>query len=130
MKNEDSGVKKKGRNVIVERRRAKRLKEDNELTITITSKEIKLPKEKIIYTLSRNISVSGARIQANSFLPVDTILQIKVTLKNPPLMITAYAKVKWIKILIADEFYEAGLEFFNTSSEMIQQLANYISRKL
>jgi len=101
-----------------DKRKAKRLKEDNEITITIISGEENHTKEKIIYNISKDISESGARIQANSFLPVDTPLKIKVTLKNPPQMITAFGKVKWIKILFADEFYEAGLEFVNAFSEM------------
>ena len=99
-----------------ERRKAERLKGENEITITVISGGKNLPKEKIIYTLSKDISVSGARIQSHSFLPVDTSLEIKVALKNPPQIITAFGKVKWIKNLFGGEFYEAGLEFVSTSS--------------
>ena len=102
-----------------ERRKVKRLNEDDELTITVLSGGENLPKENIFYTLSKDISASGARIQSNSFSPVDTLLNIKVRLKNTPQMITALGKVKWIKSLFADEFFEAGLEFVNTSREMI-----------
>jgi c-di-GMP-binding flagellar brake protein YcgR len=127
--NDHSGVKKNERIFIVERRSVDRLKEDNEITITVVSGKKNLSKEKIIYALSTDISESGARIQVNSFLPVDTILKIKVAVKDPPQMITAFGKVKWIKLLFASDFYEAGLEFVNTSNEMIQQLADYISSK-
>ncbi len=102
-----------------ERRKVKRLKEEDELTITVLSGGENLPKEKIFYTLSKDISASGAKIQSNSFLPVDTLLNIKVRLKNTPQMMTALGKVKWIKSLFADEFFEAGLEFVHTSREMI-----------
>jgi hypothetical protein len=102
-----------------ERRKVKRLKEEDELTITVLSGGENLPKEKIFYTLSKDISSSGARIQSNSFLPVDTLLNIKVMLKNTPQMISALGKVKWIKSIFADEFFEAGLEFVNISREMI-----------
>jgi PilZ domain. len=112
-----------------EKRRAGRLKKDNEITITIISGVKKSPKEKIIYHISKDISVYGARINVNSFLPVDTLLKIDITLKNPHQMITAFGKVKWIKSLFADESYEAGLEFVHTSSDTIQQLADYISEK-
>ena len=101
-----------------ERRKEERLKEEDEITISVLSGGGNLPKDKIIYTLSKDISVSGARIQASSFLPVDTLLNIKVTLKHPPRMITALGKVKWVRSLIADEFFEAGLEFVNTSRVM------------
>ena len=99
-----------------ERRIVKRREEENEMTISVISGGKNLPKEKIIYTLSKDISVSGARIQSNSFLPVDTYLDIKVALKNPSQTITAFGKVKWIKDLFGGEFYEAGLEFASTSS--------------
>ena len=102
-----------------EKRKAERLKEYNEITVSVISEEKNLPKEKIFYTLSKDISASGARIQSNSFLPIDTLLNIKVRLKNTPQMITALGKVKWIKSIFADEFFEAGLEFVNTSREMI-----------
>jgi hypothetical protein len=99
-----------------ERRKVKRLEEENEITISVISGGKNLPKEKIIYTLSKDISVSGARIQSHSFLPVDTSLEIKVALKNPSQIITTFGKVKWIKTLFGGEFYEAGLEFVSTSS--------------
>ena len=44
-------------------------------------------------------------------------------------MITAFAKVIWIKSFSNVGFHEAGLEFFNTSNEIIQQLEDYISWK-
>jgi hypothetical protein len=102
-----------------ERRRADRLKKDNEITITVISSGVNPPKEKIIYNLSKDISVSGARIQVNGFLPVDTRLNINFKFEKPPKTITVLGKVKWIKSLFADEFFEAGLEFINTSREMI-----------
>ena len=112
-----------------ERRRVERLKEDNDITITIISGIKKDPKEKIIYHISNDISVNGARIQTNSFFPVDTLLKIDVTLKNPHQTITALGKIKWIKSLFGINSYEAGVEFVNTSSDTIRQLANYISWK-
>ena len=33
-------------------------------------------------------------------------------------MITALGKVKWVRSLIADEFFEAGSEFVNASRVM------------
>jgi hypothetical protein len=44
-----------------EKRRAPRLKEDNEVTIIVVSGEKHLPKEKVIYYSSKDISVSDAR---------------------------------------------------------------------
>jgi hypothetical protein len=112
-----------------ERRRAQRLEEENEITITIVSGGEKPPKEKILYNYSKDISVSGARIQAHIFLPVDSLLRIEMTLKTLRQMITVLGKVKWIKVVFEDESYEAGVELFNTPSEAINKLTEYISWK-
>jgi hypothetical protein len=112
-----------------EKRRAQRLEEESEITINIVSGGEKPPKEKILYNYSKNISVSGARIQAHIFLPVDSLLKIEMTLKTLRQMITVIGKVKWIKVVFEDESYEAGVEFFNTPSDAIKKLKEYISWK-
>jgi len=112
-----------------EKRRAKRLKEDIEITITVISGGKNIPREKILYNYSKDISVSGARIMANILLPVDTLLKVDFTLKNLQQKITALGKVKWIRILFSDESYEAGMEFVNTPQEAINKIADYISWK-
>ena len=112
-----------------EKRKAKRLEEKSEITITIVSGGKKSPEEKIMYNQSNDISVLGARIKANIFLPIDTLLKIDFTLKKLQQKITALGKVKWIKIIIEDKYYEAGVEFVNTPSEAIQKLKGYISWK-
>ena len=112
-----------------ERRRAQRLEEENEITITIVSGGENPLKEKILYNHSKDISVSGAKIQAHIFLPVDTLLRIEMTLKSLRQMITVIGKVKWIKVVFEDESYEAGVEFFNTPSDVIKKLTEYVSWK-
>ena len=112
-----------------ERRRAPRLHEENEVTITVVSGGTHPPKEKIIYNHSKDISVSGARIHAHICLPVDTLLMIEITLKTVRQMITVIGKIKWIKIIYEDEAYEAGVEFVNTPGGAIKKLEDYISWK-
>ena len=111
-----------------EKRRSIRLAEENEITIKIVSKDKLPPNESIIYHISKDISSSGARIQSSAFLPVDTLLKIQLTLKQPPRMVTVLGKVKWVRSLYADETFEAGLEFVDTSPETIQLLADHIER--
>ena len=113
-----------------ERRRTPRIKEENKVTITVISGEENIPKKIINYYLSKDISESGIGIHTNIFLPVNTQIKIEVALKDPSQMITAFAKVIWIKRFSSNDFCEAGLKFFNTSNEMIQQLEDYISSKL
>ena len=112
-----------------ERRRAKRIAEESEVTITIIAGGKKYPRGKVIYNSSRDISVLGARIQSNIFLPVDTLLKIDFKMKNLQQMITAMGKVKWIKVVCEDECYDGGVEFVNTPKEAIDKLSAYITWK-
>jgi hypothetical protein len=59
-----------------EKRKTERLKEFNEIITTVISGE------KNFYNYSEDISLSGAKIRGNIFLPVDTLLKIDFTLKN------------------------------------------------
>jgi len=112
-----------------EKRRVKRLPEESEVTITVVADGRKFSREKVIYNYGKNISASGAKIQSNIFLPIETLLQINFKLKDLRQTINAMGKVKWIKIIIEDEFYEAGVQFVNTSGEAIQKLEDYVSWK-
>ena len=112
-----------------EKRIAPRLEEENEVTISVISSRKNLPKEKIIYNCSEDISASGAKIRGNFLLPVDTLLMVDFTLKTLQQKIIAIGKVKWIKIIIDDESYEAGVEFVNTPIYAIKKLEDYISGK-
>ena len=112
-----------------EKRRAPRLKDFSEITATVISRGKNLSKEKIFYNYSEDISVSGAKIRGNIPLPVDTLLKIDLTLNNLRQKITALGKVKWTKRILDDKWYEAGVEFFDTPSEVIKKLDDHIFEK-
>ena len=112
-----------------EKRKSERLNEFNEITVSVVSGKENLSQEKIVYNYSEDLSASGAKIRGNILLPVDTILKIDFTLKTLEKQIIALGKVKWIKVIIEDKFYEAGLEFVDTPSEAIQKIKDYISWK-
>ncbi|MGB5217974.1 MAG: PilZ domain-containing protein [Smithella sp.] len=114
---------------MVERRRKPRLQEENEVTITVVSGGEDGP-EKVIHNFSKDISMSGARIQANFYLPVDTLVMMEMNLKTVRQMITVIGKIKWIKIIYENEAYEAGIEFVNTPGDAVRKLKDYISWKL
>ena len=107
-------------------RKAERLDEENEIVITILSEITNLPKEKVIYNYSEDISMTGTRIQGNVLLPIDTFLKIDLVLKNLKQKITVFGKVKRNKVLVEGESYEAGVEFVDTPDESIKKLENYI----
>jgi hypothetical protein len=107
-------------------RKAQRLNEENEVSITILSEIANLPKEKIVYNYSEDISMTGTRIQGNVLLPIDTFLEIDLTLKNAKEKITVFGKVKRNKVIIEGQSYEAGVEFVDTPDESIKKLEDYI----
>jgi len=108
---------------VKEKRKTERLNEFNEITTTIISGE------KNFYNYSEDISVSGAKIRSNIPLPVNTLLNIDFTLNNLQQKITALGKVKWTKRILDDKWYEAGVEFFDTPSEVIKKLDDHIFGK-
>lgn len=107
-------------------RKAERLDEENEIVITILSEINNLPKEKVIYNYSEDISMTGTRIQGNVLLPIDTFLKIDLILKNLKQKVTVFGKVKRNKVIAEGESYEAGVEFVDTPGESIKKLENYI----
>jgi hypothetical protein len=112
-----------------ELRKAARLNEEHNITITILSENENLPKEKILYKFSKDISESGIKIQGNVPLSVDTLLKIDLTLGRLHQKINALGKVKWVEFNTEDGTFEAGVEFVDTSSEAIQKIEDYILSK-
>ena len=107
------------------KRRMKDEENEHELVINVISNK-KNPEEKII---TRDVSATGAKIQTNINLPVDTLLNMKFKLKDLEEKINAIGKVKWIKVVIEDEAYEVGVEFVNAPIYAIQILEDYIEWK-
>jgi len=112
-----------------ERRKKLRIKEENKVTITVISGVENIPKKKSLCKCSKDISMSGTKIQSHVFLPVGTILDLSFISKAVNQKITVLGIVKWIKVIIEDKSYEAGVEFFGTSCEAINKLGDYISSK-
>ena len=114
---------------MTEKRKSERLNDFNEITVSVMSVDKNFPKEKVCYNYSENISLLGAKIRGNILLPVDALLKIDFTLKTLKKQITAIGKVRWIKMIIQDKYYEAGVEFVDTPNEAIQKIEEYISWK-
>ncbi|HNY50016.1 MAG TPA: PilZ domain-containing protein [Smithella sp.] len=108
------------------KRRMKDEENEHELVINVIS-NTRNPEEKII---TRDVSATGAKIQTNINLPVDTLLNMKFKLKDLEEKINAIGKVKWIRVVIEDEAYEVGVEFVNAPIYAIQILEDYIDWKL
>lgn len=113
---------------MAEKRRAKRVREEASVKITLVSRDILPAGKKISYNLTKDISSSGAKIQFNTFLPINTLLKIEIFVKEPPRLISAIGKVRWVKSLYADEWFEMGIEFVDASPEIIKILEEYVKQ--
>jgi len=79
-----------------EKRRAPRIKEENEVTITVVSGGKNIPEE-INDNHTKDISVCGANIQTNIPLPVNTLVELDFTSKGVRQQMKILGKVKWVK---------------------------------
>jgi len=111
-----------------ERRRAPRIKEENEVAITVVSGGINLPKEQIKDSCTKDISVSGAKIQTNILLPVNTLIELDFTSKGIQQQMKILGKIKWRKAINENESYEFGVEFY--PGKEFDKLEDYISCQL
>lgn len=111
-----------------ERRKEERVPAVNEIAISVTSEDKNIPQKEFLYNYSKDISVSGARIQSSILLPPDTTVTIKFKLKLLEDEITALGKVRWVKVLIEDKSYEAGVEFVDTPEDAVKKLKFYVSQ--
>ena len=109
-----------------EQRSEKRVNKNNMVTITIVSGDSQSPAKRISYSLTKDISASGAKLRSNCFLPKDALLKIHLTLNDPPRIIPVLGKVQWVRSIFTDELFEVGIRFVDTSAENINALKDYI----
>jgi len=110
-----------------EKRRAPRIKEENEVTITVVSGGKNIPEE-INDNHTKDISVCGAKIQTNILLPVNTLVELDFTSKGVRQQMKILGKVKWGKVINENESYEVAVEFY--PGKEIEKLEDYISLQL
>lgn len=112
---------------MVEKRRVRRLTDNNEIVITVFADGKKFPKEQIVHNHSQDISVLGVRIKTDIYLPINSFIRTEMKLKNIQPFITTIGKIKWIKTILGKNSYEAGVEFFDPTSSVNRPLQDYIS---
>lgn len=109
-----------------DKRKEKRVKEENKLICHIVSDNETLNRKKIFYTLTKDISLGGVNIRTDTFLPIDTVVKIELSLPKIQKVVTIRGKVKWAKSLYGDEVYEIGLEFVDTPPNTIVSLIGHL----
>jgi c-di-GMP-binding flagellar brake protein YcgR len=100
-----------------EKRKARRISERAEVAINPAGLDDPPLDKKIAHCLTEDISLSGMKIQSENFFPINSILKIQLSLKEPTRLINVLGKIRWVKKLKACEGFEMGIEIVGTSKE-------------
>lgn len=112
-----------------ERRKEKRVSEENKISFKIISKEKTQKSIESFFALTKNISVGGASILTDNFLTINTLLKIDLLLAKKHKHICVVGKIKWINELYENELYEIGIEFIDSLPDDILLLLEYVYRE-
>lgn len=116
--------------VIIERRRHERLNVLNWISVSSGDAHNDILSQKAVYNYSENISVSGTKIRGNVPLAIGSMVKIDYFVNSSSEVITLTGKIVWTKMIIENEYYEAGVEFVAVPAISEQKLKNYIQSKL
>ena len=111
------------------KRTDKRSRQENKLVFEIISSTKDLQHKRVYYTFTKDISLGGVSIRTDTFLPIDTVVEMKLRFDKEPQMIVVRAKVRWVKSLYDDEVFKVGLEFVDTSPKAVNLLINHLFGK-
>jgi len=111
---------------MTEKRREKRLEEETKVSIRILPDEEKEIDGNVVYALTKDISSGGLKILTDKMLPVNTLLDIEMTLSKMRKVVSVKGKVRWLQQLYDDDVFEVGLQFVDTPPESIMLLLEYI----
>ncbi len=112
---------------MVEKRRAKRITDNDQIDVMVFADGKKFPKEKFSMNNSKDISLLGVRIKGDVYLPPGNFIKAEMKLNAKCPKITVIGQIKWIKAIKGEKSFEAGVEFFVPPSETIKNLKEYIS---
>jgi len=103
-----------------ERRKFIRVPEQAEISFKV------LPNPKTAMFFTSDIGQGGIRFFVQECIPQNSLMEIRLTLKDIPFSFKAIVKVKWIKKEAYSDRYEIGVEFINIPQEASSHLIRYI----
>lgn len=109
-----------------DKRREKRIEEENKLRCEIISCNNETRHKKVLTTLTKDISLGGVNIRTDTFLPADTVVRIELSLPKMHKIVCVRGKVKWVKSIYDDEVFEIGIEFIDPPPPAITSLIGHL----
>jgi len=107
-----------------ERRKFFRIPESSQISYEI------IPSVKRRYFIAKDISQGGIRFFVHDFIPKNSLLKIRLTLKKISFSFEAVVKLIWIREEPRSERYEIGVEFLNLPKKAAESLIAYIKNIL
>jgi len=103
-----------------DRRKFERIPENSEISYEVT------PDPKTEHFVTKDISGGGIRFFVHEFIPENSILKIRLTLRKISLSFETFVKVVWITEDHINERYEVGVEFLEVPKDVALHLIDYI----
>jgi Tfp pilus assembly protein PilZ len=109
-----------------EKRKEKRLNEENKVTISVLSKDKSKHAKGSFYALTKDISLNGIKIHTDVKLDIGTELKIEMALAKSKKLISVIGRVKWQSQLYDNEVFEMGVEFMDTPPDRVLTLLEHL----
>ena len=84
----------------------------------------------------RDIGAGGICLRSEEYLPLSTLIEVRINFPNISTSVSALAKVVWIRNIKKFKFYEMGAEFVEISDSMkedidkqVETVFNKLSKK-
>lgn len=81
---------------------------------------------RVVETLTKDVSASGARFLAPEPSPVGTRVKIELTLASPHQVVTVQGRTAWFRVLPDSDQFDIGLKFEDLDKESRILLSRYL----
>lgn len=108
----------------MERRKFIRIPEASQITYRVVSQS------KTAQFVTQNLSQGGVRFFVHDFVPVGSILKIKINFEKAYFNVEALAQVKWVEEDLLSERFEVGVKFIDIPPHTTKCIIDYINNIL
>ena len=106
---------------MIERRRYIRIPDRQKISYKV------LPDRKAQGFITRDISQGGIRFFVHTFVPPESLLEVRITFERFLFSFEAIVRVVWVEKEPHSERYEIGVEFTNLPKNASKYLVDYIT---
>ena len=109
-----------------EQRKEPRREDELPVEIEILSDETDSGPTRVLYAQIKDISAGGVKILTSVYIPLDTPIEMKITLPKLGETIGPIGKVVWGNQVENSDMFEMGIEFDKTHPDILCTLLEYI----